>query len=459
MLNSPRAVARRTSPLLQTIFGVAVLLTALLAHPQLAHAATTWNVTPSSACTLADAITASNTAATSGSCAAGSGSGTGVINLAAGTYTLSANLPQISTHALSIVGAGVGNTIIDGSNLYKVFLDGTGALSNVSDLTILHAGNGGSGIGEAIFAESNPFTISNVVVKDSTVDGGLQIAAFSATISNVAVINNQANAYALSLGFTNGTYNVSNLTIYNNQHGMYINPNGSGTINLTNITSSGNGVGIFYQIGGGSPTVNLKNSILNDSTACAGDTVTSQGHNITADNSCGFVGTSNHNNTDAALGSLTASSGTYVLPITYTSPAYDAGDSTGAPSTDQRGVSRPQCDGVDIGAYETTTCAPAPPAGGGGGNNNNSGGSGGTTTKKTTPTTTAPDTTTTPTTTTPTATTDTTTSDSAKPSISKGATTTTTHATSHTTLIWSAVAVLLLGAGGTGWWWFIKHHK
>jgi MYXO-CTERM domain-containing protein len=49
------------------------------------------------------------------------------------------------------------------------------------------------------------------------------------------------------------------------------------------------------------------------------------------------------------------------------SPAIDAGDATGAPTTDILGVSRPQGNGIDIGAYELCTgnCTGTTPPGGG----------------------------------------------------------------------------------------------
>jgi hypothetical protein len=40
------------------------------------------------------------------------------------------------------------------------------------------------------------------------------------------------------------------------------------------------------------------------------------------------------------------------MALLSNSPAIDSGDSSGAPSTDQRGFFRPFGDGVDMGAYE-----------------------------------------------------------------------------------------------------------
>src|SRR4051794_21017490 len=118
---------------LRLLLGAGLGFVGLLVTAGVAHA-TTYSVTTNSACTLSAAITASNTAATSGSCAAGSAPNT--INMAAGTYTLSANLPLIITHDLTISGAGPESTIIDGQNQYQGLISNGGGITvNYSNLT------------------------------------------------------------------------------------------------------------------------------------------------------------------------------------------------------------------------------------------------------------------------------------------------------------------------------------
>ena len=74
--------------------------------------------------------------------------------------------------------------------------------------------------------------------------------------------------------------------------------------------------------------------------------------------------------TDPVLGAL-ADTGvpTRTHALLAGSAAVNAGTSTGAPATDQRGVARPQGAGVDIGAFEQggATPVPVPPSSGGGG--------------------------------------------------------------------------------------------
>jgi hypothetical protein len=82
--------------------------------------------------------------------------------------------------------------------------------------------------------------------------------------------------------------------------------------------------------------------------------VTSQGHNlISYTNEISGLIASDLENVSANLGPLQDNGGfgpTHALLLN--SPALDAGDNTGAPATDQRGVARPQGTAVDIGAFE-----------------------------------------------------------------------------------------------------------
>jgi len=360
---------RRSSPTYRTAFFKAflafvLLITATISHPQLAHATGAWDVVPDgdSGCHLSDAITANNNGGSAyGSCPAGDGT----IQMAAGTYTLTANLPVID-HALTINGSGVGSTIIDGQDQYYVFYDDGPYLNGVSNLTIKNAGTG-AGTSFAIASDGST-DIDNVVVYQST-GGGILASESGATITNTAVVNDSSNHAALDIPAFSGTYNITNVTLYGNYIGVYV-PAYGGTVNITNATIASNsgGSGINFIDESGDPTVNLENSILDNTVNCSGSAIDGQGNNIVSDNSCGLIGTSEHVNTDPELGALTTSDGTEVLPITYTSPAYAAA-TTGAPPTDQRGVSRPQCGVADIGAYEQTTCAPS---GGGSGSGSTS---------------------------------------------------------------------------------------
>ena len=84
------------------------------------------------------------------------------------------------------------------------------------------------------------------------------------------------------------------------------------------------------------------------------------GHNLSSDSSCGFTNVGSMNNTDPKLGALADNGGpTLTMALLPGSPAIDAGDTTAAPPTDQRGFPRPAGSAADIGAFEYGS-VPAP---------------------------------------------------------------------------------------------------
>ena len=83
--------------------------------------------------------------------------------------------------------------------------------------------------------------------------------------------------------------------------------------------------------------------------------LTDLGHNLSSDGSCAFTNGGSLNNTDPRLGPLANNGGpTLTMALLPGSPAIDAGDNVSAPSSDQRGISRPVGAFADIGAYEFT---------------------------------------------------------------------------------------------------------
>jgi len=101
--------------------------------------------------------------------------------------------------------------------------------------------------------------------------------------------------------------------------------------------------------------------------SCSGiaGTVTDGGHDIVfPDTGCPGA------NVDPTLGALTDNGGpTTSQALNAGSPALDAGPPSGAdcPASDQRGVSRPQGPGCDIGAFERSVPGSGGDGGGGGG--------------------------------------------------------------------------------------------
>ena len=114
-------------------------------------------------------------------------------------------------------------------------------------------------------------------------------------------------------------------------------------------TASGGAEGIYR--GGG--TTRLLNTIVadNGTTNCSG-TIVSEGHNLDSGTSCGLGGSGDITDSDPLLGALREVDGSMVYPLGAGSPAIDVGICIPGIETDQRGLSRPQGDGCDIGAYE-----------------------------------------------------------------------------------------------------------
>jgi len=88
-------------------------------------------------------------------------------------------------------------------------------------------------------------------------------------------------------------------------------------------------------------------------------TVVDLGYNISSDNTCTFTNTGSLNSTDPKLGPLANNGGpTLTLALLPGSPAIDAGNTSLAPLTDQRGFPRPAGLAADIGAFEYGSVMP-----------------------------------------------------------------------------------------------------
>ena len=149
-----------------------------------------------------------------------------------------------------------------------------------------------------------------------------------------------------------GTATIVNSTIYGNSAS-----NGGGIYNTSRTLTISNGsfglnsgfVGAnFYNTG---PTATFKNSIVgspNGGPNCFG-AVTSNGYNLSSDDTCSFHSTGDLINTDSMLAFLHNNGGpTWTMAENPGSPAIDAGNPSGCTdglghllTTDQRGYPRP----------------------------------------------------------------------------------------------------------------------
>ncbi len=125
-----------------------------------------------------------------------------------------------------------------------------------------------------------------------------------------------------------------------------------GVLTLTNVTISNT---LLDSITSDKQTW-LKNTLFTNSfnsPNCYDGTIVSLGHNLDSGNSCRLNAAGDLTNTNPLLGPLADNGGpTPTHALLPGSPAIGTGDNNGCPSTDQRGVPRPQGAFCDIGAYE-----------------------------------------------------------------------------------------------------------
>jgi hypothetical protein len=255
-----------------------------------------------------------------------------------------------------------------------------GGIYNAANITIINSvvhGNSAGISGGGISNTSNgTLTVENTIISgNSSVGNGGGIAALGGTIAftNSTISGNNATGNGGGIDNFRGTADLKNSTISGNtsaQEGGGIGNGGTVTLVSSTITSNtadlqGGGV-VNYT------SMTLRNTILaaNSQPAASPDcvgTLTSVGYNLVGNNTgCSFtpttgdkVGTSS-SPINPRLGPLQdngGSSPTHALLLG--SPALDAGNPTtpgsggnACPSTDQRGIPRPQGRACDIGSYE-----------------------------------------------------------------------------------------------------------
>jgi CSLREA domain-containing protein len=341
-------------------------------------------------CTLREAILAANHDSVVDACLAGSGKDT--ILLKEGVYTLTiagdgedAGLTgdlDITDH-LVIIGRGKDLTFIDGGGLDRVLHIQDMAEVEVVDVTIQNGDEsttGGGGIyNQGVFTiisssiqgdkavnqgggilNSGEFSIFNSTIRDNEVtntgNGGGIYNLGDLTLAGSTVMNN--SAYGRGGIGNSGTLTATNSTISGNQAAFMGGIGSDGNATLNNVTVYNNTAVEAGSAGGIEGNAIIRNSIVADNPGgnCLGS-IASAGYNLESEDSCNFTATGDHTNSDTHLGILSDYGGpTFTHALLAGSPAIDAGscsDSNSMPIlTDQRGVSRPQGPGCDIGAFE-----------------------------------------------------------------------------------------------------------
>jgi CSLREA domain-containing protein len=345
-------------------------------------------------CSLREAIYAAWYGTTYNGCESGS-PGADEIILSTETYTVDNQLPNI-TDVVIISGVSSSETIIQASscnptqetctNDHELFwVPWTGTLT-LSNLTVRNGQNIGDLNGGVIYNEGSVQIDHSVFSANRGTKGGV-ILNLGGTIfiSNSTFASNMAQNTGgyyyggVIFNSTTGTVNIETSTFTGNSalNGGAI--HNYGVLDIVNSTFSGNiatnkgggiindgkltsinctfsensatngGAGIYNNSEG---TLNLTNTLIGNSTIgadCVTETpIGTNLNNLIEDKSC-----SAKYDGDPSIGPLANNGGpTQTHALQSSSLAIDNGHSVRYPTTDQRGVTRPQGEGYDIGAYE-----------------------------------------------------------------------------------------------------------
>jgi hypothetical protein len=303
------------------------------------------------------------------------------ITVPAGTYTLTragANEEAASTGDLDITddltisGAGARATSVAGGPAPfddRIFYIQPDATATITGLTITGGkatdAQGTASEGGGVRNEGD-LTLDRVAVKSNTANGHGGISSLDGTLSIIdsTVSGNSAEFVGGVIQFR-GTANITNSTISGNRAAQIsggVAASSGALVNILNSTITSNtsprlGGGILT--GGAGSLVVVKNTIVAgnsldncDTAQASGGIISSQGNNISSDNSCPFTHPTDKRNTNPKLGLLQNNGGpTDTHALLRRSPAINAGGKP-FPPQDQRGLKRPQGKRSDIGAYE-----------------------------------------------------------------------------------------------------------
>lgn len=298
---------------------------------------------------IANGVSISNLTVAGGSATEGGGISNEGDNLTLTNVTVSGNTAIYgggidNYQAINVTLLNVtisGNTAGDGGGIYN-----SGGSMTLTGVTI--SGNSATGSGGGIFNDGGDFTLTNVTLSGNT-----------ATINGGGIYNIDGGSMELTHVTVSGNTASSGGGIYNT---------GSNTgMTLTNVTVSGNtassgvGGGILRNAATGN-VVTLRNTIVAGQVTgadCSG-AVTSEGHNLDSDGSCGLGEATDIDDGAANLAPLANNGGaTQTHALLFGSDAIDAGNNAWCTTDfDQRGEPRifPISDGIcDIGAFELQT--------------------------------------------------------------------------------------------------------
>lgn len=289
-------------------------------------------------------------------------------------------------------GALTNNTVTAPANTVRgaAFYAATGSVVDFTD--VMMSGNMTTGIGgrDGATCEGGSLTFNRVTMTGGTgqfcslnvrngatvsitnssfsgnscyVPGLYAVGGSNGTISNSTFSGNTGTYPGLLLA--GGTFSLTNVTVANNTTTNFadVTADNSATVTLKNVTVAG---GNKYAVGAErNGTIIVSDSIIRAATrSCyiaSNGVITSNGYNLVGDTGCAslFNGVGDQNGVDPQLQALGNNGGTtQTMALPAGSPALDAGNCSGQTvTTDQRGTSRPQGTGCDIGSFEAAAFA------------------------------------------------------------------------------------------------------
>jgi CSLREA domain-containing protein len=291
--------------------------------------------------------------------------GDDAVTLPSGTYTLSLGSELAISSNLTLTGAGADITTIQAAatsgSAYARVINITGGTVTISGVTIRHGNlaDHGAGIQNAGTLTVTDSTFSENHATNSRHGGAIKNNPGKSLTVSRSTFNGNSSSEGGAIQ-NRGTATITNRTFSNNSAssgGGLDTISGSSTVVNSTFTgnSAGSGGGIFEIFG----SVSLVNTIVEGNTGsaaredCFGSGITTLGNNLSGvGTGCPTCGPGDVTTADAKLGPLQDNGGpTFTHALLIDSPA---------PSTDQRGTSRPQGSSSDIGAFELVTGASVP---------------------------------------------------------------------------------------------------
>ncbi len=287
-----------------------------------------------------------------------------------GTINLATALPAINHPNLTINGPGANQLDVHRNAVaaFRIFAINGGKIVSISGLSVT---NGNDPVQAGGIYNAGTLTLTACAISGNTSPQGAGIQSDNIlTMTSCTVSNNIASDFAGGLKIFGPTTTLTNCTFSNNQSAhdsSAIESHTGVTLTLTNCTIANNQAGTGSGQTGGALFANsgtvLKNTIVannsgnNANIAGPVDTANSFNNLIGAVGTGGLtngvngnqVGVANANTLLAALGNYGGT--TQTIALLPGSPAINAGTSSGAPATDQRGIAR--VGNVDIGAFES----------------------------------------------------------------------------------------------------------